>query len=70
MRPLPRPLIESTTMSRLAGSPDHRSFDAPPRSGVRAFYERNHTGQTLDFMLATKAEYLPLSHASTSVWQR
>jgi inositol oxygenase len=40
---------------------------APPR--VRALYRENHARQTLAFVLAKKAEYLPLCHARMGVWE-
>src|SRR5215471_12873326 len=36
---------------------------------VREFYQLNHTGQTRDFVLQKKREYLPLARRRMSVWE-
>jgi inositol oxygenase len=51
--------------------PEPRRFrdfasEASPR--VRALYTDNHARQTLDFVRAKHAEYLPLRHGRMSVW--
>jgi inositol oxygenase len=40
---------------------------APP--GVRDFYRENHGKQTLDFVLAKKAEYTPLAKRQMGMWE-
>jgi len=54
-----------------AAQPGHayRDYEGTERGGVRAFYAENHARQTLDFVLAKKAEYLPLSRRRMSVWE-
>ena len=37
-----------------------RDYAAEARPTVRELYRLNHEGQTLDFVLGKKAEYLPL----------
>lgn len=45
---------------------DYRSQDGDP---VRELYRRNHAGQTLAFVRAKKAEYLPRRRARMTVWE-
>jgi len=56
----------------MPGTPDprgFRDFEAGARPSVRAFYARNHAGQTLAFVLAKKAEYLPPRRRRMGVWE-
>ena len=56
----------------MPGAPDprgFRDFEAGARPSVRAFYARNHAGQTLAFVLAKKAEYLPPRRRRMGVWE-
>jgi inositol oxygenase len=46
-----------------------RDFEAAARPSVRALYRENHARQTLDFVLAKRAEYLPLRRRQMSVWE-
>ena len=47
-----------------------RDYDAPAvRPGVREFYRLNHRHQTLDFVRAKKADYLPRTRRVMSIWQ-
>ncbi len=46
-----------------------RDYGAEARPVVREFYRLNHTYQTLDFVLAKKAEYLPLRRRQMGVWE-
>ena len=39
------------------------------RPGVREFYRQNHRGQTLDFVLAKKREYLPRTKRQMGIWE-
>lgn len=41
--------------------------DAPP--GVIQFYQQNHANQTLDFVLAKKQEFLPLTRREMGIWE-
>lgn len=47
----------------------YRDFEAPARPSVRELYRANHAGQTLDFVLARKQEFLPPRRRRMSVWQ-
>lgn len=46
-----------------------RAYQAEARPSVREFYRLNHQHQTRDFVLAKRAEYLPLNKRQMSVWQ-
>ena len=46
-----------------------RDYEAEARSSVREFYRLNHHYQTLDFVQAKKAEYMPRSKRTMSVWE-
>lgn len=46
-----------------------RDYAAEARPTVRELYRRNHEGQTLDFVLAKKAEYLRLRRRRMGVWE-
>ncbi|CAN5377573.1 hypothetical protein BH10PLA2_BH10PLA2_26830 [soil metagenome] len=46
-----------------------RNYEKPARASVREFYRLNHLHQTLDFVLAKKAEYLPPRRKQMGVWQ-
>ncbi len=46
-----------------------RDYDAPAvRPGVREFYRLNHRHQTLDFVRAKKADYLPRARRTMGIW--
>lgn len=45
-----------------------RDYQAESRECVKEFYRLNHCNQTLAFVQAKKAEYLPLRHRDMSVW--
>ena len=46
-----------------------RDYSPATRPGVEEFYRLNHTGQTLAFVRAKRAEYLPLDHREMGVWE-
>lgn len=46
-----------------------RDYRAEARDSVKEFYRLNHTYQTLDFVKAKKAEFLPLERRVMSVWE-
>lgn len=48
---------------------EYRDFSANARPSVRDLYRQNHAGQTLDFVLGKKRDYLPLRRARMSVWE-
>jgi len=53
----------------LASGGGFRNYGEGAPSRVRSFYRENHARQTLDFVLAKKAEYLPLRRARMGVWE-
>jgi inositol oxygenase len=48
---------------------EFRNYGAEARASVADFYRENHARQTLAFVLAKKAEYLPLRRRRMGVWQ-
>lgn len=46
-----------------------RNYEAEARSSVKEFYRLNHTHQTLDFVLAKKAQYGKLDKMEMGVWE-
>jgi len=46
-----------------------RDYAADVRPSVREFYRLNHTHQTLDFVLAKKAQYLTLDRRRMGIWE-
>ncbi len=47
----------------------YRNYEKPARASVREFYRLNHLHQTLDFVLAKKAEYLPPRRKKMGIWE-
>jgi inositol oxygenase len=48
---------------------EFRDFTADANPGVTEFYRQNHGHQTLNFVLAKRAEYMPLQRGKKSVWE-
>ena len=48
---------------------EFRNYSAQANPGVAEFYRQNHAHQTLDFVLAKRAEYLPLKRGKKSIWE-
>jgi inositol oxygenase len=46
-----------------------RDYRQNVRAGVREFYRLNHANQTLDFVRAKRAEYLPRSKRTMGIWE-
>ena len=46
-----------------------RDYRKNVRDGVREFYRLNHRHQTLDFVLAKKAEFVPRRRATMGIWE-
>ena len=46
-----------------------RDYRHSTRPSVREFYRLNHRGQTLDFVLAKKREYLALNRQQMGIWE-
>ncbi|HWQ33186.1 MAG TPA: inositol oxygenase family protein [Blastocatellia bacterium] len=62
--PIPHSLIDEDKQPA-----QFRDYAAEARACVRELYRQHHTQQTLDFVLAKKAEYTPLRKAEMSVWE-
>jgi len=48
---------------------EFRNFSADANPGVTEFYRQNHAHQTLDFVLAKKAEYGKLGQRRMGIWE-
>ncbi len=48
---------------------DFRDYRADVRPGVAEFYRLNHAGQTLDFVLGKKRDYLAKSRRRMGIWE-
>jgi inositol oxygenase len=48
---------------------EFRNYRADANPVVEQFYRENHAHQTLDFVLAKKAEYTPLTKRRMSIWE-
>jgi inositol oxygenase len=48
---------------------EFRQYRADANPTVEKFYRENHAKQTLDFVLAKKAEYMPLQKRRLGVWE-
>lgn len=48
---------------------DFRNYDLEARPGVRELYRLNHAGQTYDFVVGKKREYLTLDRRSMGIWE-
>ncbi len=48
---------------------EFRNYSEESNPGVAEFYRQNHAHQTLDFVLAKRAQYLPPRRAKRSIWE-
>ena len=48
---------------------EFRNYQADANPNVTEFYRQNHARQTLDFVLAKKAEFLALKRGRMSIWE-
>lgn len=46
-----------------------RNYDQPERDSVREFYRLNHKSQSMDFVLAKKAEFLQFNKKEMPIWK-
>src|SRR5436190_24177202 len=51
------------------GKSTFRDYREHVRAGVREVYRQNHANQTLDFVRAKKAEYVPRTKREMGVWE-
>ena len=56
-------------LSNVKNAEGYRNYDAEARSCVKDLYYLNHTNQTLEFVLAKKAEYGKLKKAEMGIWE-
>src|SRR5262245_21577240 len=61
--------IPSPFLDGVKNVEDFRDYEAESRASVRELYRLNHANQTLDFVLAKKAEYGKLDKTEMSVWE-
>ena len=48
---------------------EFRQYSPETNPGVAEFYRQNHAGQTVDFVLAKRAEYLKFAKGKKSIWE-
>src|SRR5262245_39969906 len=60
----PTPFLEG-----IKSADNFRDYAAESRASVKELYRLNHANQTLDFVLAKKAEYGKLDKAEMGVWE-
>jgi inositol oxygenase len=48
---------------------DFRNYAVEARPGVKEFYRLNHSHQTVDFVRAKRAQYLPPRYKSMGIWE-
>ena len=60
----PSPLAQSAKQAD-----EFRDYEHTDRDGVREFYRLNHRYQTVDFVRAKRAEYLPLAKRRMGIWE-
>lgn len=46
-----------------------RNYNQPEKESVRTFYQLNHKFQTMDFVLAKKAEFLQFNKKEMPIWE-
>ena len=56
-------------MSGIANTEKFRNYDEAPRDCVKELYRLNHQNQTLEFVLAKKAEYSKLNKLQMGIWE-
>jgi inositol oxygenase len=67
--PEPASALDSELEQRGKRKESFRDYSKDVRPGVREFYRQNHLNQTLDFVLARKAQYLPPGRRRMSIWE-
>jgi inositol oxygenase len=55
-------------LNSVSDTDNFRNYASAQRDCVRELYRENHTKQTLDFVLAKKAEYSPLNKLQMGIW--
>jgi inositol oxygenase len=70
----PEPAAGAARQPFVATDPDKkreqfRDYRAEARASVKEFYRLNHTGQTREFVLQKKRQYLPKNRATMGIWE-
>ena len=73
-RRYPEPAENAPTRKFVATDPNKkkeqfRDYRAEARASVKEFYRLNHTQQTVDFVRAKRAEFLPLKKRQMGIWE-
>ncbi len=73
-RRYPAPAEDAPTWHFVATDPEKqqeqfRDYRSEARASVKEFYRLNHTQQTVDFVGAKRAEYLPLQKRRMGIWE-
>lgn len=73
-RRYPEPADDAPTKHFVATDPNKkqeqfRDYRAEARASVKEFYRLNHTQQTVDFVRAKRAEFLPLQKRRMGIWE-
>lgn len=55
-------------LNSVSDTDNFRNYASAQRDCVKELYRENHTKQTLDFVLAKKAEYSPLNKLEMGIW--
>lgn len=64
-----RATAPASFLDNIENTDNYRNYAAETRDCVKELYRLNHTHQTLDFVLAKKAEYGPLNKAELGMWE-
>ncbi|HKQ80003.1 MAG TPA: inositol oxygenase family protein [Blastocatellia bacterium] len=59
----------SPFLDGIKNTDNFRDYAAESRASVKEFYRLNHSNQTLDFVLAKKADYGKLDKARMGIWE-
>ena len=59
----------SPFLSNISNTDKFRNYEAEARDSVKELYRLNHANQTLDFVLAKKAEYSKLNKLQMGIWE-
>lgn len=62
-------VADSSFLDSIADTTHFRDYAAESRASVKELYRLNHANQTLDFVLAKKAEYSKLNKLEIGIWE-
>lgn len=66
--PVNSPAAGAPFLNAIENTENFRNYEAASRDCVKELYHLNHINQTLDFVLAKKAEYGKLDKAEMGIW--